>query len=187
MRNFMFILLWIAFLGVQCIQNNSNAPAAAEATAAKETSGETYKPTVLTSLKIEVPDTSLAKGASACLDVKVRDFVKIVSVQHSINWDAKVLKFKSVQNFQLSNVSESNFGLTQAGEGKMGFSWYDPSIKGLDLPDGKTAYQICFDVIGNSGAESRVLVSSDPVVIEVTNNEERVLGIPTGKGRVKVQ
>ena len=186
MRNSIFQLLLIALFTVQCSQNGSSS-ANTDAASADQTAGDTYKPSVLTSLKIQLPDTTLAKSSSACLDVKVKDFVKIVSVQHSINWNPKILKFKSVQNFQISNLSESNFGLTQTDQGKMGFSWYDPAVKGLDLPDDKVLYQICFDVVGNTGAESQLLISGDPVTIEVTNNEQRVLGIPTGKGRVKVQ
>lgn len=145
-----------------------------------------YAPSVQTSLKIIIPDTSASKGSSLCLDVSVEEFKSIVSIQHSINWDPKVLRFIKVQDFQLPGLTESSFGLTETELGKCGISWYDPSVKGISLANGKPIYQICFELTGSSGSESPVRITSDPVMIEVSNAASRILGIPSGKGRIQV-
>lgn len=168
------------------VASNQNATTATSSStpAGQET---TYQPSAQTSLKILLPDTVAAKGETICLDVKAAEFTNIVSIQHSINWDAKVLKFSKLQNFKLVQLNQANFGLTQVKEGKLGISWYDAGVKGISQPDGQVLYQICFEVIGAAGASSPIRISSDPVTIEVSNSESRILGIPTGKGKITVK
>lgn len=146
----------------------------------------TYKPTVKTSLGIMIGQATISQGAETCLDVKVKDFEKIVSIQHSINWDTKVLNFNRVQNINLEGASEASFGLTYTEKGAVGFSWYDPKVQGISLSENTIIYQLCFDAIGNTGSSSTIRISSDPVQVEVSNSAERLLGIPTGKGKITI-
>lgn len=153
---------------------------------AKKTS-ETYKPSLQTSLGIVLPEISAGTGDEICLDVTVKDFNSIVSIQHSVNWDTKVLKFSKVQNFNLKGMSEASFGATNTDEGYFAVSWYDPSITGFDLADGTKIYEACFQVIGETGTSSPIRVTGKPVPVEVSTKNERILGIPTGKGKVVVK
>jgi hypothetical protein len=168
--------------------NETNSqPSPTSQTSSPTQSPGTYAPSIVTSIRMQIPDTVGAKGQTLCLDVRVGDFQKILSMQYSLNWQPKVLKFINLQNFSLENLSESNFGLKQVSEGKIGLSWYDPAVKGLTLPNGQSIYQICFDLVGAAGSESRIQITSDPVLVEVSNSQERILGIPTGKGRVVIR
>ena len=148
---------------------------------------KTYKPSVKTSLGLILPDLTVKSGDEVCMDVKVKDFEKIVSIQHSVNWDPKVVTLTKVLNFKLKGLAESNFGLNYIDKGAYGFSWYDPSVKGITLPDQSPIYTICFKAIGSSGSSTPIRFSGDPVTIEVSNSQERVLGIPTGNGKITIQ
>lgn len=153
---------------------------------AKKTS-ETYKPSLQTSLGILLPTTTANTGDEICLDVTVKDFNTIVSIQHSVNWNVEVLKFKKVQNFNLSGMSAASFGATRTEEGYFAVSWYDPAVQGFTLVDGTKIYEACFEVIGASGASSPIRVTGTPVPVEVSTKNQRLLGIPTGKGKVVVK
>jgi hypothetical protein len=87
----------------------------------------------------------------------------------------------------LPNLGEANFGLTNSERGMLGISWYDASLKGISLEDGTKIYEMCFQVSGDSGSSSKIRVTNDPVIIEVSNSAERILGIPTGDGEVVVE
>ncbi len=178
-----YLILLITVLWSCGGENNSSNPQTSQAS----TTQKTYKPTVKTSLSMVFPEMTVKKGEQACMTVTVKDFDKIVSLQHSVSWDTKVLKLEGVSNFKLKSMSKGSFGLTYSDSGSYGVSWYDPNIKGISVADGSPIYDVCFTTIGESGSYSDVRVTSDPVKVEVSNAEERILGIPTGKGRVTIE
>lgn len=177
------LILLIALLWSCGREKSSTSPQATQA----GTTQKTYKPTVKTSLSMVFPEIKVKKGEQACMTVTVKDFEKIVSLQHSVNWDPKVLKLDDVSNFKLKSMSKGSFGLTYADKGSYGVSWYDPNIKGISVADGSPAYDVCFTTIGESGTYSDIRISNDPVKIEVSNAAEKILGMPTGKGRITIQ
>ena len=161
-------------------------PASQPANSASSTT-KTYKPTIKTSLSMVFPEVKVKKGEKACMTVKVKDFEKIVSLQHSVNWDTKVLKLDDVSNFKLKGMSKGSFGLSYLEKGAYGVSWYDPNVKGISVADDAPIYDVCFTAIGEAGTFSDIRVTSDPVKIEVSNAAEKILGMPTDKGRVIIE
>jgi len=148
---------------------------------------KTYAPTIKTTMSMIIPEMTAKSGEQVCTTVKVKDFEKIVSLQHSVNWDPKVLKLEGVSDFKLKSMSKGSFGLTYADNGSYGVSWYDPAIKGISMPDNAPIYKLCFTAIGAAGTSSAVRITSDPVKIEVSNSAERLLGMPTGTGKVIIE
>lgn len=160
---------------------------ASHSTNKSSTAPKTYKPSVKTSLSMVFPEVKAKKGEKVCMNVTVKDFDKIVSLQHSVNWDTKVLKFESVSNFKLKGMSKGSFGLSYLEKGAYGVSWYDPNVKGISVTDNSQIYDVCFTAIGESGSFSDIRITSDPVKIEVSNAAEKILGMPTGKGRITIE
>lgn len=178
-----FSILVLGILSSCGVDNASNNSSSTQASA----SPKVYTPTIKTSLSMIFPEVKVKKGEQACMTVTVKDFDKIVSLQHSVSWDTKVLKLDDVSNFKLKSMSKGSFGLTYSDKGSYGVSWYDPNIKGISVPDGSPVYDVCFTAIGEAGTYSDIRVTSDPVKIEVSNAAERILGMPTGKGRVTIE
>ncbi len=132
-------------------------------------------------------DVEADRGETVCLDVKVKNFNQIESNQYSVNWDPKELEFVAIKNIQLKDMSQTNFGLQRTAEGNFAVSWFDPSLKGVTLPDGSPIYQVCFNVKAASGAEASVKFSGTPVSIEFSNAQGDLVGFSARRTHVKVK
>jgi len=78
--------------------------------------------TIPTPLIFSMPNEIYSPGASFCLPVSTTNFTNLESIQSSINWDATVLQYDSVTAFNLSDLDNTSFGITNANTGLIGFS-----------------------------------------------------------------
>jgi len=92
-------------------------------------------------------------------------------MQYSFNWDPAILKFKEVKAFNLKDLSAANFGVHVVKDGKMTFSWYDQAVQGITLADNSTIHQICYTAEGKSGSKSKIQITQDPIIVEITGND----------------
>ena len=102
-----------------------------------------------------------APGESICVDVEVVDgFVDIVSMQYGFSWDETVLNFTGIEfgnGNPLGLNPASAFGLTNTSTGEASVSYLDGTLAGVNLTNGTSLYQVCFDVIGALGSSSAIL------------------------------
>lgn len=140
-----------------------------------------------TYLTLSVPSKSAAPGETVCLDIVAADFNQIVSMQYTMNWDKKVLKYKEVANFKVPAMTVNNFGARTADEGKLTFSWYDPNVRGITMQPGTSIYQVCFDVIGESGSKAFFRFGDYPTVTEVMRTDGTFLDLNWTGGKVTVK
>lgn len=126
-------------------------------------------------------------GTTVCVNVSVAGFRKIISMQYSMKWDAQVLEFVGVKDFRLPFLNQENFGLSKAKSGQLTFVWIDNNLKGITLPDGSPAFQICFRLKGKSGSGSPVSFSPQPTPYEVVNVYEQLLQLVGIKGEIRVK
>lgn len=146
-----------------------------------------YELPPVAALTLFAPKLKAMKGETVCIPVKTKDFEQILSMQYSMSWDAKVLKFKEVRNFGLSGMSAQSFGGHLAANGILTFSWYDPALRGFSKPDGTTLYEVCFDAIGNPGSKSAFEFSGKPTSVEIANSASVFLNLKTENGEVKIE
>ncbi|PHN04939.1 hypothetical protein [Flavilitoribacter nigricans] len=137
-------------------------------------------------LTLGVSNQRVKSGAPLCLDIQVADFDQLLSMQYSVKWDPTMLKFKSVQNFQLPGLGPEDFGAHRAAEGTLTSVWIDENLQGVTVADGATIYQICYDVVGASGKTTEVMFSDGPTPFEVVNLKEEVVDIKGVAGRVTI-
>lgn len=127
-------------------------------------------------------------GATVCLDVTASGFNNILALQHSINWNQSLLRFKEVKtgsnplNIQLA----SNFNTAASANGQISFSWEGANLQPVTIPNGTIIYQLCFDVIGNAGQNAMVQFTSTPTPAEVSNGAERVIPFNSTPGVVSI-
>ncbi len=136
---------------------------------------------------LTVSGKSAPKGTDACVAVSARNFKAIVSMQYSIKWDPKVLKFKGLQGFNLPQLSAENFGKHLLDKGLLTHSWFDANVKGISKGDGDTLYEICFEAIGAAGSKSAVQIISAPTTIEIANVNSEFLTLDATPGTVLVK
>lgn len=138
-------------------------------------------------MNLIVSGKSAPKGSEACVAVSAKNFKSIVSVQYSIKWDPKVLKFKALQGFGLPALSAENFGRHVLDKGLLTHSWFDANVKGISKGDGETLYEICFEAVGAAGSKSAVQIVNAPTTIEIANVNSEFLTLDATPGTVLVK
>ena len=119
-------------------------------------------------LIITAPDVTAGNGDQVCVDLTVENFVNLVSMQFSINYDPAILEFDMAQGFNLPGLGASQIGNPSAGN--ITVSWLaDDVVNGQTVPDGTDIVELCFTVIGANGSMSPISFSGTPTVVEVTD------------------
>ena len=147
----------------------------------------TQKNTINNTLTLTASTKTANPGGEICLDVTTRDFNQILSMQYTMKWNTKVLKFKDLRKFDLPNLTAQNFGQNSADKGILAFSWYDQNLRSVSKPDGSSIYQMCFEVIGKSGDKSYLQFTSSPTTVEISNADGALLELNGVTGVVKVR
>lgn len=114
------------------------------------------------------------EGDLACVDIKVKGFDELTSMQFTLEWDTSILEFEDVA-LSLDQGSGS-FGLPSepnVPNNRMTFSWSYvlTSNSGLDLADSTTIFSVCFRIIGDCENSSPINIIDEeaPFEVEVTN------------------
>ncbi|MBI5915182.1 MAG: hypothetical protein HY842_07375 [Bacteroidetes bacterium] len=138
-------------------------------------------------LNLAIGNQAAAKGKETCVAVTARNFNAVVSMQYSLKWDAKVLKFKGLQGFNLPGLSANSFGTQATSDGILTHSWFDANVKGISRPDDTKLYEICFETVGKAGSKSAVEFSNTPVIFEISNANSQFLALDGQPGTVEVK
>ena len=93
---------------------------------------------------------SVASGSNKALSVKVTNFDSIVSMQYVIRWNPAVLRYITIDSFQLPSLGLSNFNAQNAlDSGIIKLQWEGPNFfPGISRPDNSTIFRLRFNVIG---------------------------------------
>ncbi|NNL93781.1 MAG: T9SS type A sorting domain-containing protein [Saprospiraceae bacterium] len=138
------------------------------------------------SVNLFTGDVSGNKGESVCVPVKVSNFNDIESFQGSLNWDPTIAQFDKVSNFNLPGLNSSSFGLNNSDNGKLSFIWIDNTgTTPITLTDNQKVFDVCYNVIGDSGESTAVAFSNDPTNLEASSNLQQ-LQITTSNGSITV-
>jgi hypothetical protein len=84
-------------------------------------------------------------------------------------------------------MTKENFGVQAVDKGIITCMWIDNSLKGVNLIDDTSLYQICFKVVGKSGSTSAIKFTQKPTPFESVNLEEKLVNIQPVAGSVKVK
>jgi len=118
---------------------------------------------------VNFPTLSAEAGTTVCLPVTVNDFNEIASLQFSLQWDPAVLEFSEVTNFNLPDLNAASFNTTATASGQTAMAWFDGTTQGVTLQDGATLFEICFTVVGTTGANSMIVFTDTPTAREAAN------------------
>jgi gliding motility-associated-like protein len=138
--------------------------------------------------RLTAASTSAATNATVCLDITANGFSNILTLQHSINWNQNLLRFKEIKlganpiNLQLA----SNFGVNSTTNGRLSFSWEGANATAVTIPNNSVLYQLCFDVLGSAGQSAQVQFTSTPTPAEVSNGSGRVVPFNSTPGTVTI-
>jgi len=157
----------------QSAESNTNIAAtnAPKPTKAKNPNKKTVPTSNAKTVIISGKDATVKSGGDICIEVQVTNFVDVISMQYSTNWDTNSLQEKGVQNFVLKDLNKQNFGRGKDENSSLRLAWYTQDLKGVTLFDGATIYQHCFKAIGKSGTTTEVDFSDKPIIGEIANSK----------------
>lgn len=143
----------------------------------------------LAQTSVFVPPSTIAEPASnITIPVRIDSFLKIVTIQFTLEWDKDILLLKGVNDFGLNLNLEDNFKLG-AEDGNLSFLWFDNSANasGVNLEDSSTLFSLEFEVVGTPGASSEIAFTNSIATKEIADTS--FLPIPSeffdGKFTVK--
>lgn len=130
---------------------------------------------------------TVTPGQEICMDIYGRQFTDILSMQYTLQWNPDVLEFKEVKGFAISGLSKENFGAHRTKEGLLTFSWYEPYLRGVTIPDGATIYQVCFTVKAKTETNTKLEFVNAPTPVEIVNSSEIFLSLKGEGGTIRVK
>lgn len=123
------------------------------------------------SLTIIASNATVSCNQTVSIDITALNFDSLGSLQFSLGWDALVLQYSSVSNFNpLLQLSASDFGTTQTGSGLLSFLWTTNAGFGTTLPNGAVLFTLNFTILGAGGTNSGITFGDVPSVREVISN-----------------
>src|SRR3989339_1099348 len=140
----------------------------------------------ITDVIIKMDTVSAQTGAEVVVPVRVRSFDNMLSIQGTIEFDASKLSFITIEQFGLPDLSASNFGITQTGNGKITFSWYDQSMVGQSKTDNSVIFALRFNITGASGQNIPLSFTSSITPLEFTDISLSVLSYEAISGLVQI-
>jgi hypothetical protein len=139
-------------------------------------------------IRLTLPDTMLNPGAKYCQKVILSPSTEgIVSMQFSINWNAKKMRMDQIEPLALPGLSLANFGTRFFREGRISFSWnyqgHEP--KGYQIQAPTPLFQVCF-VTTDTAQRTQVQFSDYPTSLEVEGNNRKQLEVQTSAANLYI-
>lgn len=126
------------------------------------------------------------ENQTVSVDVQVQNWNNVAGAQWSMHWDAGVLDFKSISNFNLPGNPDASFGTPPTTDANtLTFSWFDEAVQGVTLADNSVLFTIVFDAV-NDG-ETTVTFDGVPTAIELVNPNLVELDVNFEAGDVTVE
>lgn len=116
---------------------------------------------------------TVIKNGTTCVDIRVRNFKDITSVQMGISYNPSLLQLNNPIQFGNNplGLTTANFNTNPPGE--IRFTWFDQLAIGKTLPDSTIIFSLCFTAIGDTGKLSPVnFTSFNNFPIEVTQDQK---------------
>lgn len=141
------------------------------------------------SLTMVLPDTSTVSGDTLSLDIRVRDFERIVSMDFSMAWRPEVLDLIDFQRGALPGIA---IGTTQAKDGLLRFSWFDMGGVGRTLADESVLVVLTFVATGAPGDSTTIRIQDEPLPVEIRQtlpgapDQQQAIGLQAAPGVVRL-
>ncbi|MCB0637458.1 MAG: hypothetical protein KDC54_12605 [Lewinella sp.] len=200
----LLLLLMIAMLGCQSDGNSSvrdqaraeveqqlsqprSTSASAQATANEPQPVQPTPTTVEEAMTMTLGNGRGSQGDTLCLPVSVKGFQSLLGWQYTMRWNPAELGFYRIQKFNLVDLNEANFGLTNTTKGFLINSWIDNTLRSQSVEDGRVIYEVCFGLKGPAGTRAEVSFSQDPAPFEVINAQEEILHFNGQAGTITIE
>ncbi len=127
---------------------------------------------------------SVSSGEVACVDVSVKGFKNIKSMDAVMRYDHNVVSFKEIKNLNLPQLTLGNFTNPEPGEVRLSYNY----VNGATVSDNTKIFEVCFDAIGNNGTSSsfRFTGGNPNPPLEAVNTNDEALNVRTQNGSISI-
>ncbi|MEO0896774.1 MAG: HYR domain-containing protein [Bacteroidota bacterium] len=130
-----------------------------------------------------VIDAAVAQpGEYVRIPVSVRDFNNVSGYQYTIEWDASVLEFESINDVALEGI----YNTEQVKNGRLASAWIDINGQSVSLEDETVAFEMVFKVVGDRGSKSSFAITQSITSSQARNLNGVRLGVGVTNGDVQV-
>lgn len=185
-----FFLGLMACGGETSTTNKTEAKVAITNSSAPKTTTSQTKPIASKKVIISGKDMTVKSGKEFCVDVQVTNFIDVISMQYSTNFDSKVLEYVGMKNPSLKDLSikpNVNFAQAPKEENTIRLSWFAQDLKGISLYDGSTIYQVCFKALGKGGTTTEVDFAEKPMAGEIGNSKYQPMPAEFGAAKITIE
>ena len=126
-------------------------------------------------------------GSQVQMEVRAMDFVDMISMQGTIEFDPQIITFDSVHQFGLPDLSSNSFGTSLIASGKLTFSWNDNTLQGITVADSTVLFLLAFSLDGNPGTGSAVEFTDVPTPLEFVDLSFNPIPYSVVHGRVEIE
>lgn len=117
-------------------------------------------------VNLYIEHTFVETGNSIEIPISTNNFTEIDGFQFSIHWDSSMLRFDTLINFGVPQMTIDNFGLTRVSSGQLTSAWTGPLTSSTTLQDSTILFNIRFDAIGGCRNTTSIQFSNTPTEIE---------------------
>jgi Cohesin domain/Secretion system C-terminal sorting domain len=132
------------------------------------------------------PSKSVLKGDNVGVEIRVKTRDTISALQFTLEWNASVLEFKSVDSVMLPSSSMDIFGLNNVSQGNLKFLWLTGGSEGINIPDSSMIFKLNFKAIGDKGMSSGINFTNSLIKIKALNPKIESLTTSIRDGQVTI-
>lgn len=109
------------------------------------------------SLVVEIGCTEVVDGSTSCVDVLVRNYQSVESLQLFFHWDPSVVQFASINSPGLPNFQPSAQAILN-GDSVLSIGHF--AFPGENIPEGDIIFTLCFSSKGPVGSCSPIFIKT---------------------------
>ena len=130
------------------------------------------------------------QGEIVNIEIRINNFVDILSFQASLNWDPSLLSYVSVTDFGIKDFSESNFGTSTVNQGHLRFLWEPNDALPITIVDSTLLFTASFEVISDQSQDVPIgyvdVTSSPAFPVEFANKDFQIVAVQSYEGQVTI-
>jgi hypothetical protein len=147
-------------------------------------------PTLLFSqVAVTATDHTVQPNQEFTVSVRAANFTNILTCQFSMSWDSTAFEFLGTEGLApiFLPYPFPHFGFAETDSSKMGFSWADLTLGGVNLDDGAQLFAVKFKVITETSGDYAFSFGDTPTSMEMADVGENVLEVTYEDGNIRVE
>lgn len=152
------------------------------------TAGRISIPTAVSSQRLiyYCDSVSAPTGSVVSVSVHAIDFVDIISMQGTLQFNTSIATLDTIDFFGLPGMNAASFGLSQIGSGKLMFTWNDPTLAGVTMADSAILFSMKFNLVGSPGTFTMLDFVDVPTLMETVNKDFLVVNDSLISGKLRI-